>query len=151
MDFDELRERLLAFPVKQFGHGATTDEIEQAEAKLGVVLPESFRAFLQQLGWGGVEDIELYGLGSDVPEFLDLVRVTEAERTVMQPPLPPHLVPVLNDGGGNHYCLDSSRQFRGESPIVFWEHESGPLQQPEDVANSFPDWLAEELDARSAE
>lgn len=66
------------------------------------------------------------------------------ERTEMHPALPPYLVPLMNDGGGNLYCLDSRRE--GEPPVVLWNHEAGESQEPERVAADFLSWMAERVE-----
>lgn len=147
-DFAILRERLRKFVTHQFGRGASPAEIAAGEQALGLTFPESYRAFLSEFGWGGVEDIEVFGLGLDVPTFLDLVRVTHVERLEAEPQLPQHLLPILNDGYGNHYCLDTSIRNDNESPVVFWDHEAGPDQEPEVVASTFVDWLMQEVEER---
>lgn len=79
----------------------------------------------------------------DVPPYLDLVAVTESERTQMRPALPSHLIPIMNDGGGNLYCLDASQA--GEPTVVFWAHTLGEEQVPEAVASDFVSWMEEQL------
>ena len=62
--------------------------------------------------------------------------------------MPEYLVPVMNDGAGNHYCLDdTSRLDGGECPVVFWDHEhqDGPDQVPEQVSASFDRWLVDHI------
>jgi hypothetical protein len=143
MTFEELAEKLDRFTVKRFGHGAKEGDIHEAAARLGVRLSGGYRQFLRRFGWGGVEDIELFGLGADVPSFLHLVAMTESERSEMSPALPVHLIPVMNDGGGNLYCLDA--RVPDEPPVVFWDHTAGEDQQPQQVAPDFVSWLSEEL------
>lgn len=121
------------------------EEVQVASARLGVRLEGGYRRFLERFGWGGVGSFELYGLGSDVPRYLDLVSVTESERTQMAPALPAHLIPIMNDGGGNLYCLDSSKA--GEPMIVFWAHTDGEEQQPETVASDFVSWMGARLES----
>jgi cell wall assembly regulator SMI1 len=142
----ELIRRLRSRREAEFGRGATPQEIEQAEERLGVQLPESYKAFLGYFGWASLEGLELYGLGDDVPAYLDLVRVTSSERTQMRPRLPRYLVPLTNDGAGNHYCLDVGSGEQGECVIVFWDHNLGESQDPEYVAPNLEAWLSEELD-----
>src|SRR3989442_13293893 len=145
MTFDTLSSRLRSFSQQQFGKGASDAEINRAEQSLGAKLPMSYCAFLREFGWGGVEHLEIYGLGSDAPQYLELENVTQRERTAMRPPIPRFLVPIMNDGAGNHYCLDT-RHFQGsECPVVFWDHESGLLQEPQRVADNFAEWLANQL------
>jgi len=146
VDFAILKRRLEAFPDSDLGKGATDADIREAEVALGASLRGGYRAFLRSFGWGGTGDIELFGLGADVPQHLNVVTVTTSERREAQPPLPSHLIPVMNDGGGNLYCIDVSEAYRDECPIVFWDHEAGPNQDPEQVSDSFTVWLSQRLD-----
>ena len=141
----ELLRRLHSFGQADFGRGATPQEIELAQQQLGVEFPRSYKAFLEQFGWASFEGLELYGLGEDVPTYLDLVKVTLSERTEMRPRLPRRLLPLLNDGGGNHYCLDVGLREQEECPVVFWDHNLGEYQDPEYVARNLEAWLSEEL------
>lgn len=86
---------------------------------------------------------ELFGLGADVPPYLSLTAMTRSEREEMSPSLPAHLIPLMNDGGGNLYCLDS--RGGGEPPVVFWDHTAGARQEPAQVASDFTTWLAERV------
>lgn len=148
MDFATLKHRLEEHPAKDLGGGATAAQIQAAELELGVALKGSYRAFLQSFGWGGVEDIEILGLGPDVPHHLNLVEVTKSERSEAQPPLSPHLIPVMNDGAGNLYCLDAGEAYLEEYPVVFWDHEADGDQEPEQVAGDFAEWLSERVASR---
>jgi cell wall assembly regulator SMI1 len=137
-------------PLKEVGRGATDDEINEAEHRLGVSLPEDFKMFLRDFGWGGVGSWELFGLGADVPQYLDLVRVALSERTEAEPSLPMHLIPIMNDGGGNLYCLDLSESGdRQENPVVYWDHALGPDQTMVSVAADFASWLDEKVTRRA--
>ncbi|WP_297030391.1 SMI1/KNR4 family protein [Thermogutta sp.] len=126
---------------KSVGVGASPDDIRVAEATLGVSFPESYRAFLRRYGWAVIGFNEFYGLGADVPHHLHLIRNTLVERTTMEPRIPHSLVPVLNDGAGNHYCLATERMVNGECPVVFWDHEQGPNQDPITEGESFAEWI----------
>jgi hypothetical protein len=148
MDFLSLKRRLEQHSNKDLGLGATIEQLQAAELELRVVLRGSYRAFLEAFGWGGVDDIEIFGLGSDVPLHLDLIAITMSERNDAQPPLPLYLIPVANDGAGNLFCLDASEAFREEYPMVFWNHEAGPDQEPEPVARDFAAWLSELVASR---
>jgi hypothetical protein len=142
-DFQQLARELRHHETASFGRGAGEAEISSAEEALGVRIGGHYRQFLLLLGWGGVESIEVFGLGSDVPPFLDQVAITRSERTEMQPALPKHLLPVASDGGGNHHCLDTA--VRGEPPVVLWNHELAEDQVPELEAESFGAWIVEQL------
>jgi hypothetical protein len=143
MTFDALIRTLESFESKSFGRGALDAEIDAASLRLGLGLRGGYRNFLRHFGWGGVGSLELFGLGADVPAWLDLVAVTESERSEMHPALPRTLVPLLNDGGGNLYCLDVG--VPGEPPVVYWEHTGGERHVPEPVAPDFVSWLADRL------
>jgi hypothetical protein len=144
MTFHELVELLEKNPTNSFGRGVTEEELNAASAQLGVSLTGSYRLFLQRFGWGGVGSIELFGLGVDAPPYLSLTAMTRSEREEMSPALPRHLIPLMNDGGGNLYCLDS--RVAGEPPIVFWDHTAGEQQEPPQVASDFVAWLAERVE-----
>ncbi len=145
----DVNRRLRRLAGRRVGQGATFEEILLAEAALGVVLSDSYRAFVREFGWGGAPGWELFGLGPDVPFHLDLVGVTTSERN--EPPrLPHHLVPLMSDGADNRFCLDTSRRSSyGEAPVVFWEGKLGEGQAPDEVAPDFLSWLSR-LVARSS-
>lgn len=149
MGFRDIRALIANSPARDVGIGATSTEIEQAERVLNMRISGSYRRFLEAFGWGGIEDIELFGVGRDVPAHLDLVRVARSERTEANPPLPPALVPLMNDGAGNLYCLDAREVYRDEHPVVFWNHEEGQEQEPELVADDFCSWLQPLLMSRT--
>lgn len=144
MTFDELARMLESNPSRSFGQGVSESEIDLASAQLGVSLTGGYRLFLHRFGWGGVGALELFGLGADVPPYLSLTEMTRSEREEMSPMLPAHLIPLMNDGGGNLYCLDST--VAGEPPVVFWDHTAGESQEPAQVAPDFMTWLFERLE-----
>ena len=151
MSLEHMRQRVRTFADKECGLGATTRQIAQAESSLGICFPESYRRFLQWFGWARFSHEQLYGLGNDVPAALELLRNTLAERKDMVPRLPHWLIPVMNDGAGNHYCLNTRQMRDNECPMVFWDHELGKDQQPQPTAVSFDRWLIELLDSLDKE
>jgi cell wall assembly regulator SMI1 len=148
-----LRKQLQRLRAKM-GEGATEVEIRQAEVQLGVTFPPTYAAFLREVGWLSVDYLQTFGLGRGTPDHYELVRCVLDERHVGHPHIPPHLLPFRNDGGGNHYCLDTSQKNeQGECPVVFWDHEAeeGPDQTPAQVAPDFHTWLLDELRDLSVE
>jgi hypothetical protein len=142
MTFEQLKTLLEQFGALEVGKGATKAAIEAAERALGIAIRGDYRRFVEEYGWGGVGCMELYGLGDDVPRHLNLVDITTSERTEMSPRLRTELLPIMNDGGGNLYCLDT----RTEGPeVVFWDHEDTPNQDPSVEASDFSEWLASKL------
>lgn len=146
MNFDDIVLRLGDFNHQSLGSGVDEVSILRAETVLEVTLPNSYKEFLRRFGWGGVGNWELFGLGSDVPEYLDLIQMTLSERQDMRPRVPLYLVPLMNDGFGNHYCLDTSKVVGNDCPIVFWNHELPENQEPAFVSVGFLDWLSGLLD-----
>lgn len=138
MRFGEIERIINEADTRVTGHGASEIEIVGAERRLCLNIQGSYRRFLSKFGWGGIKHIELYGLGTDVPPFLDLVRVTLSERNEMMPRLKHMLLPIMNDGGGNLYCLDM--ESRGPN-VVFWDHELGTNQTADVIAENFETWL----------
>lgn len=135
------------FQPVRYGRGATHGEIQVAESELGVSFPASYRQFLSTLGWIESSYLSVYGLGIDVELGSSVVFVTNSERHEMDLCIPPTLIPIVNDGSGNLYCLDVSQMQESECPVVFWDHESfeGAEQMPERVGPDFYNWLITEL------
>jgi SMI1-KNR4 cell-wall len=129
------------------GHGATDHQIADAQHSLGVRLPQSYKSFLSKFGWAMICGDLLYGLGADVPHGFTVVKNALSERYEAHPHIPHHLVPIMNDGAGNNYCLDTSCFDGDECPVVFWDHEhwDGPDQAPERVSPSFDRWLIDRI------
>ncbi|MBR0986410.1 SMI1/KNR4 family protein [Bradyrhizobium liaoningense] len=125
----------------EHGPGATAEEIADCERELGVRFAGSFADYLQTFGWLSVGANEIYGLGAKIQSWRQLKEMTLSERTEMYPPLPPYLVAFYNDGFGNHACLDTRDIVDDEQSIVFWNHEAGPDQHLQPIANCFADWL----------
>lgn len=137
-----MRTNLRSHPHRFLGRGATDGEIELAEQALGILLPSSYKSFLRDFGWGGVGHWELFGVGTGVPSEVDLVDIALSERTEATPLTPEHLVPVMNDGGGNLFCLDTARTLDDDCPVVLHDHE---LDEISDVSDSFLAWLNERI------
>jgi hypothetical protein len=156
VSFADLRQRIGALQDKALGRGATAEEMANAGRVLKVSFSGSYEQFLREYGWArfGHERLSpysalaigVYGLGSGIPPHLDLLKNTVAERTENEPSLPAHLVPVMGDGGGNHYCLDTSKMVNGEYPMIFWDHENDEEQATEPPSQSFESWLINQLD-----
>lgn len=142
MTFEEVKALMRASGTMKVGRGATEAAVKRAESELGVPIRGDYRQFLLELGWGGVAGVVLYGLGDDVPDYLDLVKVTLGERTEMHPRLRHHLVPVMNNGGGDLYCLDTTTP---GPRVVGWWHEEDESQTPTDEAADFATWLGAEM------
>lgn len=142
MEFEQIRESLAAATTAR-GEGVTEAEILEAEMQIGA-FPRDYRHYLKEFGWVAIGHYEVYGLGRGIPDYLDVVRMTLVERQEPAVPMPDGYICVMNDGGGNLLCFDSSgviAESRDSTPIRLWDHELGVDQAPEFVADSFADWL----------
>lgn len=141
MTLDQLERILRARDDVVIGEGNPDAAIDLAEVQLDVHFPQELRDYLRRFGYVEVGHREFFGLGRELPSYLDIVRVTQSERTETGCPLPEHFIPVLNDGGGNLYCaLAAGADMSG---IVLWDHAAGPEQVPEPIASSLGEWLIE--------
>ncbi|NOT01739.1 MAG: SMI1/KNR4 family protein [Phycisphaerales bacterium] len=138
---DALFDQIRNLPSTEHGAGAPLQHIRQAEKTLSNRFSESYRRFLSTLGWVDGPTLMLAGLGHDTPAHLDLIRTVQSERTLFEPQIPAHLLPIMNDGAGNNYCLDCRSFVNGECQVVFWNHELLVDQTPETVSPSFVQWL----------
>ncbi|WP_081426948.1 SMI1/KNR4 family protein [Sorangium cellulosum] len=143
--YTDVVARLIKFDDRELGTGASEDQIAAAERVLGAQIVGGYRLFLKQFGWGGVGHFEIYGLGPDTPPHLDIVHITQSERHEMEPRLPRHLLPIMNDGCGNLHCLDTMK--KNEPNVVLWAHERASDQEPESEAEDFASWLDHMLDS----
>lgn len=139
MTFDDLRAVLIARDDLVRGGGATQEEILQAVSLLED-LPEDYRRFLTEFGWVAIGAFEIFGLGEDVPEYLNFLTVTLSERA--EAGLSDQLVAVISDGGENLSCLDiGAHDAQGHTPLIYWDHEVLASAGVERVADSFSEWL----------
>jgi len=118
---------------------------EQRLAELGVQIPPSYREFLQQRDSARPVESEFafhqdgrpakgevgYFLGVApvaFPAAMNLVDVVAIGN------IPTGVLPIADDAGGNHICLDA-REGR-DGPVLFWDHEEG-TGEPEDESNLY--------------
>lgn len=129
--------------IKRGGTGATTDEINTAESRLRVKFPQSYRVFLAKYGYAQFEGEEVFGLGKDSPEHLNLLIQTDEERQRTFPKLDSDMLPIMQDGSGNLVCLDTSQFYDDECPVIFWDIYVAPSERISIVAKSFDEWMVE--------
>lgn len=121
--------------------------IEKAESILNVKLPDSFRFFLNEYGYGDIAGYEIYGIFKD-PEKDDksspnFVWMNLDERKDGHPD---HLIIISTDGIGNFVCIDTSRpNEQRECPVIFWTPGVNKRSGNEEFEN-FYDWVFKELD-----
>lgn len=139
--YERLRDHLWAIDDLEYSGPAPAAAVDTAERALGP-LPEDYILFLREFGSVSVHHWEIYGVGPEVPPYLDVVVMTMEERATGG--LPNDLIAIMNDGAGNLTCMTSAeRSTRG---IVLWWHSPAGREDP--LAGSFTDWLLELVQRR---
>ena len=138
--YEDLRAAIMARPDLRIGTPATDTQIQAAQVQLGF-LPADYQAFLSDFGWAVFGQWEIFGTGDNVRRRNDVVEITLSERA--RGTLPSTLVAVMNNGGGDLYCLDTNTvdAEMGSAAVVAWLHETSPQEGAEPVADRFSDWL----------
>ena len=108
--------RLVRFypQVSNFVGPCPEEVIRQAESRLGVDLPASYREFVKELGECDIAGEEFYGVWTkaDNPSVIfGSVWVTHEERRVSA--LPQTLIAFMSDGMGGLYVLDTASPSSG--------------------------------------
>ncbi|MGB8355621.1 MAG: SMI1/KNR4 family protein [Chthoniobacteraceae bacterium] len=131
----------------------TPAQIAEAEAALNFKFPPGFLVFLSLAGSYTLSYWETYWVGDESLDWRNIIKANMSERNDVEPALPEFLVTFHNNGCGDQLCFDTRKPDEaGEYPIVFWDHERTEeenLQNLASVANSFAEWLMEEVAAKS--
>ena len=125
----------------ELGHSIDDDRIELFERKYNLKIPRDFRLLISKFNGLNLMGCEVYGFDKDKADSLENVYYFEHFEVVE--PQWSHLVPFSPDGGGNFYCLDTSRITKNETcPIVFWvsNFRYSDVDPPETVNMSFTEW-----------
>lgn len=105
----------------EFTGGVSQKDIENTEKKLGVTLPESYKAFLQDCGAGDVGGEVILGITLEEDEELDMTVITLNER---EQGLPKNMVIVYYGWDDDMlYCLDTSQMKEKECPVAALDKE----------------------------
>ncbi len=126
--------------------GVTEDKISAFELKYSLVLPNDYKTFLKRANGLVLIGTTVYGV-YDESVYMSLGRAFNIEHCEVDNEMPIYLIPFSPDGGGNHYCFDSTRCDGESCKIVFWQHNLSYSKEnpPETVNNSFSEWAKEVL------
>jgi hypothetical protein len=99
---------------------ADSSTIAEIEGQLGITLPDSYKWFLQEYGYGGISGFMIIGNGkSGIPA---VIKYTNQWR---QYGLPDKFIVIEDDGTDWIYCLDTSQIVNSECPVVDWSQDQG--------------------------
>jgi len=120
MNRQDIEELIVSQEDNCFFTGGVSEEfIHEIEKKLTVQLPESYKWFLSQYGYGGINGVLIEGVGLD--KSLQVVKTTLNLRRYG---LPESLV-VIENIDEYVYCLDTAQMNKNECPILDWDQGSG--------------------------
>jgi len=128
----------------------TEEDVSKCEEFLGHALPSSYRRFLLEYGFGGVEDVEILGLISgdlQKASYVNAVAETVLLRDAFN--LPTNLLAIANLDGDAVVCLQLSQTPKVECPIVLWDHSESSQKQidaPHVLADSFGEYFLQRVE-----
>ncbi|PWW17441.1 SUKH superfamily protein [Cytobacillus oceanisediminis] len=121
--------------------------IIDAENKLNVKFPKSYRLFLKKYGLGDIFGEEIYGLGTDETGIPNMIWITKELRKTEN--LPNSLICFYFADDGKYFCLDCSKVHSkndDNAPVVSYISGLPIKEQPfEMIAENFGDFLSELL------
>lgn len=120
------------------GWPQTEESVREAEVRLGVQFPQSYREYLIRWGQLSFGPNEYLGLGS----ILNNVVVT-TERIRRSRGLPLHLVVVCDHDGDEYVCMDTSSKQEDECPVVIWDSPTQAVSRTR--ANGFGEFLESDI------
>lgn len=129
--------------IKQYGKdndftgGVSEDKVKETEQKLLVSLPESYKWFLRNYGYGGLFGVEIIGYGFTGPAVVDATKGHQKYYDLIN-----GLV-VIEDIDEFAYCLDTNKMKDGECPVIMWDNQEGYGRT---LAVNFLDYLIERLE-----
>lgn len=124
------------------------DQVESAEAELGIKFPSDYREQILRIGLPSPSLALLSSICDrdiDIPDLSSLHQPLEVAKFTSlwwAAGMPQHLVAIGTDCAGNSFCFDA-RDLRAElvqtAPVFLWDHDFGTTKR---VESSFADWIA---------
>jgi hypothetical protein len=138
-DYDRASELIRQHPeAADFVGPCPAKLIAQAEARLGLRFPDSYRRFLREYGAGNLAGVEIYGVIDDQFEqggIPDAVWYTLNLREEFD--LPEHLLGIHDLGDGELYFLDLSARAAEAPVLIYHPGADSQEQQSDQVAPDF--------------
>ncbi|MDM5221315.1 SMI1/KNR4 family protein [Peribacillus sp. NJ11] len=120
-----------------FTGGVSDEKVKETEIKLKVPLPESYKWFLRNYGYGGIFGVEIIGYGLTGPAVVDATKGHQKYYDLIG-----GLV-VIEDIDEFAYCLDTNKMKDGECPVIMWDNHEGYGRT---LADNFLDYFIERLE-----
>lgn len=120
-----------------FTGGVSDEKVRETELKLQVSLPESYKWFLRNYGFGGLFGVRIIGYGYTGPAVVDATRGHQKYYDLID-----GLV-VIEDIDEFAYCLDTNKMKNGECPVIMWDNQEG---YGFTAADNFLDYMIESLE-----
>ncbi|MFD4930399.1 SMI1/KNR4 family protein [Peribacillus butanolivorans] len=100
-------------------------------------IPESYKWFLRNYGYGGLFGVEIIGYGFTGPAVVDATKGHQKYYDLID-----GLV-VIEDIDEFAYCLVTNRMKNGECPVIMWDNHEGYGRK---LADNFLDYFIERLE-----
>lgn len=146
MDIFQLYQELNKFSqdLITFWDPVKNEDILFFENRIKLKLPNDYINFLGLSNGLQLYNTSVYGINNP---NLDLLEAFEFEHYNTENPIYYHLIPFAQDGGGNHYCFDTTKMDVNSAQIIFWQHDYSytEIEKPEVTNLSFTDWVKEVL------
>jgi hypothetical protein len=135
---------------REVAGGASEERIAQVERKLGVELPRSYRAFLEQFGAGDFGHFIVFGIVDDADGPLADLDAVERTLTAREESNLPTTAVIFSERGdtANLAFQCAERDQFGECPVAIFPREYSAVEEPNMLAEDFGDWLLRTVDER---
>ena len=124
--------------------GSTLVAIAEAERKLGLLLPKSFKRFAKDVG-ATTWPVQIFNVETIAKRVAAVASNTDK---------PSHLLAFAKDASGNHWYFDTRKLDAGEYPIVFWDLANPPAAAETaapQASPSFDAWLEAHVASHAAD
>jgi len=146
MSINEVIEELLLFSDKiiTLKGPANQESIIAFETEHNTKLPEDYIELVRKINGLSLMGTIVYGVGEETWEF-SLNKNFKYEHEEVANPMYDYLIPFSPDGGGNHYCFDTSSIDNNSCNVIFWQHDyTYTVDDSPEVTNpSFTEWIKE--------
>ncbi|USK79396.1 SMI1/KNR4 family protein [Peribacillus frigoritolerans] len=138
MKYSELQEFIKGNRQDAYFTGGVSDEkVQETEIKLQVPLPDSYKWFLRNYGYGGIFGVEIIGYGLAGPAVVDATKDYQKYYKLIDG------IVVIENVDEFAYCLDTNKMQNGECPVILWDNQEG---YGFTAADNFLDYLIESLE-----